>query len=55
MKQKRLNIYHAKGEIKVEEKHTFAMYIVKLNNKSCDASKANQCGERISSWLTPTR
>ena len=49
MKQKCLNIYHAKGEIKVKEKHTYAMYIVKLNSESCDTSKANQCGERFSS------
>ena len=44
MKQKRLNIYHAKGEIKVKEKHTYAMYIVKLNkgsSESCDTSQAN--------------
>jgi ribosomal protein L30/L7E len=32
MKQKCLNIYHTKGEIKVKEKHTYVMYIVKLNN-----------------------
>ena len=44
MKQKCLNIYHAKGEIKVKEKHTYVMYIVKLNNvpsESCDTSQAN--------------
>ena len=44
MKQKRLNIFHAKGEIKVKEKHTYVMYIVKLNNvpsESCDTSQAN--------------
>ena len=44
MKQKRLNIYHAKGEIKVKEKHTYDMYIVKLNNvpnEGCDTSQAN--------------
>ena len=43
MKQKHLNIYHAKGEIKVKEKHTYVMYIVKLNNvpsESCDTSQA---------------
>ena len=44
MKQKHRNIYHDKGEIKVKEKHTDAMYIVKLNNvpsESCDTSQAN--------------
>ena len=44
MKQKHLNIYHAKGEIKMKEKHTYVMYIVKLNNvpsESCDISQAN--------------
>jgi hypothetical protein len=43
---------HAKGEIKVKEKHTYVMYIVELNNvpsEGCDTSKAKQCGERISS------
>jgi hypothetical protein len=32
-----------KGEIKVKEKHTYVMYIVKLNNTSegCDTSQAN--------------
>jgi hypothetical protein len=34
MKEERLNIYHAKGEIKLKEKHTYAMYIVKLNKWS---------------------
>ena len=44
MKQKHRNIYHDKGEIKVKEKHTYVMYIVKLNNVSsegCDTSQAN--------------
>ena len=44
MKQYRLNTYHAKGEIKVKEKHTYVMYIVKLNNvpsEGCDTSQAN--------------
>ena len=44
MKQKRLNIYHAKGAIKVKEKHTYVMYIVKLNDvpgEGCDISQAN--------------
>ena len=44
MKQKCLNIYHAKGEIKVKEKHTYVMYIIKLNNvpsEGCDTSQAN--------------
>ena len=44
MKQKHLNIYHAKGEIKVKEKHTYVMYVVKLNkgpSESCDTSQAN--------------
>jgi hypothetical protein len=43
MKQKRLNIYRAKGDIKVKEKHTYVMYIIKLNNvpsESCDTSQA---------------
>ena len=34
----------------VKEKHTYVMYIAKLNNvpsESCDTSKANQCGEMI--------
>jgi hypothetical protein len=32
-----------KGEIKVKEKNTYVMYIVKLNNTSevCDTSQAN--------------
>jgi hypothetical protein len=32
-----------KREIKVKEKHTYVMYIVKLNNTSegCDTSQAN--------------
>ena len=44
MKQKHLNIYHAKGEIKVKEKHTYVMYIVELNNvpsEGCDTCQAN--------------
>jgi hypothetical protein len=44
MKQKHLNIYNAKGEIKVKEKHTYVIYIVKLNNvpsEGCDTSQAN--------------
>ena len=52
------NIYHAKKEIKVKEKHIYVMYIVKLNNvpsEGCDTSQAKQCGERISLWLTPIR
>jgi hypothetical protein len=43
MKQKYLNIYHAKGENQGEGENTYVMYIVKLNNTSevCDTSQAN--------------
>ena len=44
MKQKRLNIYHAKGAIKVKEEHTYVMYIVKLNigpSECCDTSQTS--------------